>query len=300
VTVEPGRLLVWSRLDETVAVTVDDRAQGSLPPDERLAVGDVSSGRHQVQVVGLRSGLVRTQEVVVAPGADSKLTFTVELGVLLVENRSQEKVEVSIDGALYGEVSPGVVHAFGKVPPGPREVELFYRESHRLQRVQLEVREGQRARVVAEAPLGLLVIDNQTHGDVRVRVDGRAIAIIPADAGPALVNAPAGSHGVKLERLADRSEVGYQLQIHADTAIHVPVPPKTVRLVVVNRSARTLSLFAGERHIAELGARSSEMFEELPDGEVRLFARDESGQVTHEERRRLHAGETATWVLQGE
>lgn len=297
VVLEPGRVVVWSRLDESVAVTIDGRAQGSLAPDETLAIDGVAPGRHRLQVVGLRSGLVRTEEVAASPGGVASVTFAMELGVLLVENRAQEPVEVAIDGALYGEVAGGALHAFGKVAPGAREVELYFSRSRRTQRVALEIREGQRARVVAEAPLGVLVVDNSSHQDVKITVDGTPLAVVPADAGPTLVNAPAGARHVRIERLGDRSELGFQLQIDADVAVHVPVPPRTVRLVVVNRGDGALELFAGEHPLGRIAARASIMIEEVPDGEARLFAKDAEGRVTHEELRRLHAGETATWVL---
>ena len=300
VALDPGRAIVWSRLDETSAATIDDRAQGTLPPDDNLVIEGLAPGKHRVQLVGLRSGIVRSQDIHIAPGGESKVTFANEMAVLLVENRSQEAVEVTIDGAVYGSSLGGSIHAFGNVVPGKREVDLYFTTSRRTQRVTLEVREGQRARVVAEAPMGVLVIDNTSHQAVRVMVDDELVATVPADAGPTLVTAPTGKRYVRIERTGDRSEIGFQLEVRADSAIHVPVPQRSVRLVVVNRTELTLTLFAGERRIAELGPRTSEMFEALPVGDQRLFAKDGEGHVTHEEHRRLHAGETATWVLAGD
>jgi len=297
VAIEPGRILVWSRLGEMVAVSIDDHAQGTLPPDETMAIGELAPGRHRIQLVGLRTGIVRAEEVQSIPGGDVKVTFATETSVLLVENRSQERVEVTIDGSLYGNALGGAIHAFGQVPPGKREVELYFTTSRRTQRVALDLREGQRARVVAEAPMGVLVIENSSRQSVRVTVDDEPVAIVPADAGPTLVNAPSGSRHVRIERMGDRTELGFQLMVRADSAIHVPVPPRTMRLVVVNRTDAELTLFASEHRIATIAARSSEMFDELAEGDQRLFAKDAEGHITHEERRKLHAGETATWVL---
>lgn len=297
VAIEPGRIIVWSRLDETVAVSIDDQGQGTLPPDETMTLADLAPGRHRIQMVGLRTGIVRAQEVASIPGGDVKVTVATEPGVVLVENRSQERVEVTIDGSLYGDALGNAIHAFGQVPPGKHDIELFFVTSRRTQRVWLDLREGQRARVVAEAPMGVLVIDNSSRQAVRVTVDNEPIAVVPADAGPTLVNAPSGSRHVRIERMGDRTELGFQLMIRADSAIHVPVPPRTMRLVVVNRTDSELTLFAGEHRIATIAARASEMFDELADGEQRLFAKDATGRITHEERRNLHAGETATWVL---
>lgn len=297
VALRSGRVLVANRLAESVAATIDGRAQGSLPPDETLAIEDVAPGRHRVQVVGLRSGLVRSEVVVAKPGDDTKVTFASELGALLVENRAQEAVEVAIDGALYGEVSPTSLHAFGKIGPGAREVELYYTESHRRLVVKLEIREGQRARIVAEAPLGVLVVDNSSHQDVKVTVDGEDASVVPADAGPTLVVAKAGGRHIHVERLGDRTQLGFHLIIEADVAVHVPIPPTSVRLVVVNRGSDALSLFAGDRELGEVTGGGSRMIEDLEHGEARLMAKDAAGHIRYEELKRLHAGETATWVL---
>jgi hypothetical protein len=235
--------------------------------------------------------------VVARPGDDAKLTFSHELGSVLVDNRSHEPLEVFIDGALYGEVSPSSLHAFGKIGPGLREIELFYTERHRRQLVRLEIHEGHRARVVAEAPLGVVVVDNTSHQDVRVTVDGEARAVVPADAGPTLVTVPAGGRHIHVERLGDRTQLGFHLIIEADVAVHVPVPPPSVRLVVVNRSDARLTLFAGDRELGTVDGGQAQMVEEVPHGETRLMAKDANGHVRYEELRRLHAGETATWVL---
>ncbi len=298
-----GRLVLWSRLAESVAVTMDDVAAGSLAPDEALTL-DLEPGRHALRTVGLRSSRVTHRELVIAPDSETKLTLSVEDAVLVVENRAREPVSVTIDGELYGEVGAERLHAFGKVVPGLREVVLQHVRSQRVQRIAVEVREGQRARVIASAPMGLLVIENASRGEIGIRVDGERVATVGSDAGPTLVPVPAGPRHIQFERLGgnrasgkDRGALGFELDVPADHAIHVPVPPVDVRLVVVNRTDEPLVLFAGEKRLGEIGPRTSEMVERVEDGEVELSARTKGGAETHVERRILRAGETATWVL---
>ncbi len=296
--VTPGRLIVWSQLAESVAVTLGDTAQGTLAPDETLALTDLLPGPYRVQTVGLTSGRIKAYDVVVQPGGDRKVTLSLELGVVLVENLAKEPVEVSIGGVLYGTVQASRVHAFGRVPPGPVEVTFDYPKSRRTQRVALDLREGQRARVVAHPPQGLVIIENGAREDLRVEVDKVTVARISKDAGPALVSVPSGSRHVQIERLASRTQVGFVLDIAADHAIHLPVPPTDVRLVVVNRTDKALELFADDGSLLTVGAKASEMVEGVGVGLVRLVARDPAtGAITHEERRTLRAGETAAWVL---
>jgi len=112
------------------------------------------------------------------------------------------------------------------------------------------------------------------------------------------VSVPSGSRHVQIERLTSRTQVGFVLDIAADHAIHLPVPPTDVRLVVVNRTDKALELFADDGSLLTVGAKASEMVEGVGVGLVRLVARDPAtGAITHEERRTLRAGETAAWVL---
>lgn len=297
VSAEPAQILVWSRLDETVALSLDDRPMGTLSPNETVRLGELGPGRHTLQAVGLRSGVVRAEEIRARPGAETKVTLSTSLATIIVDNQADEQVEVVIDGAIYGRVAARTVKGFGKLSPGPHAVDLELLASHRTQRVALELREGQRARVVAEAPMSLLVIENAARQDVRVSVDGVVLRTVPADAGPTLVPVPAGTRLVQIERLSDRTQLGFKMKLFGDVAVHVPVPPRTVRLVVVNRSEVALSLSVDDHVLGTLAAKSSEMFEAVQDGDAWLRARGPDGKVTHEERRVMRAGETATWVL---
>ena len=299
--VAPGSLVLWSQLAESVAVTLGDLAQGTLAPDESLALPNLAPGPYRVQTVGLRSGRVRAYDLFISPESQKKLTLTVELGVVLVENLAKEPVEVSIDGEPYGRVEAGRVHAFGRVPPGAREVLLDFAKSARTQKVAVELREGQRIRVTAHPPVGLLVIENNSGEPLKVYGENQLLASLPADSGTTFVHAPAGPQLVRIERMDSRTELGIMLDVFADQAIHLPVPGRQVRLVVVNRTDEVLELFADDAALLTLPARSSQMLEKAGDalgrGEVRLVARHSRGQIPHEERRRLRAGETATWVL---
>jgi hypothetical protein len=299
--VAPGTLLLWSRLAETVAVTVDEMARGSLAPDASLTLTELAPGRHRVATVGLRTGRFLSREVFVPPGDTRKLTLSSEQAVVLVENLAKEPVTVSIDGELYGVVGPERVQAFGKVAPGAREVTLEHVRSHRVQRVALDLREGQSARVVAAAPRGVLVVENTARCEVRVRVDGVAIATLASDAGPTLLTVPSGPRRISLERIGEGAShaLTYAIDITADHATHLPVPPRDVRLVVVNRSEVELALFAGEKALGTVAPRTSLMLEHVATGDVELTARV-ADRITHSERRQLRAGETATWVLDAE
>jgi len=294
----PATLTVWNQLGETVAVTIDDRAAGSVASDQTLTIADVAPGRRIVQAVGLGSGSVRSETVQLSPDADARLTLALELGVVLVEKRAAEEVAVSVDGRPYGVVRAGAIHSFGKVLPGRRTVGFDYTRSRRSAATELDVRSGQRARVVAEVPLAPVVVTNEARQDARVKVDGEVIATVGHDAPPALLHIPAGPRLVQIERLADRTLVSYRLDFWADTALHLPVPPRSTRLVVVNRLPHAAEILRAEHMVGRVEPGASALFEDLEDGEARLFARDPEGVVTHAETRLIAAGETATWVLE--
>ncbi|MFO0747429.1 MAG: hypothetical protein U1F43_17445 [Myxococcota bacterium] len=305
----PSTLVVWNRLSESVALTIDDRAVGSLAPEATVDVTDLAPGRRTVQAVGLKSGTLRTETLELSPGAVERLTFTLHLGILVVENRAAEPVDVTIDARPYGSVAAGAVHSFGNVPPGRHRVGFAFTRSHRESATDLDVREGQRALVVAEVPLALVVVENASRQPVRVTVDGETVGNVSADGPAVLMHVPAGARLVQFERMGDHTVVSFRLDFWADTAVHLPVPPGTARLVVVNRTSTARELRFGDRPIGTVAADSSTIFDDLPSAEGELSARELSGpdtgdgtggssRTTHSELRRFDPGETATWVLE--
>jgi len=291
-------LIVWNQLPEDVAVAIDDQAIGTVAAGAHESFPDIATGQHRLQAVGTQSGHVRAVSRVARADKPVKWTLAVAAGRILVQNTSAERVQVEIDGALYDSVEPKLTKAFANIPPGRHDVVVYGDESGVRHAYGTEVVEGADVVVAVTPPMGILMVDNLSGQDVEVRVDGESIGRLAAGAPPTPLAAPAGKRLVQVERLGDRSVSGSELLISADHAIHLPVPRPTVRLVIVNQTDEALSVRIGDRVLTTVEAGSSVMEESVPPGKVELNAVTSSGGVTHVERRTLHAGETATWVLQ--
>lgn len=298
--VVPGTtaLIVWNQLAEDVAVVIDDRAVGTVAAGETESFDGVATGRHRFEAVETGSGHVRALVQVAAPDKLLKWTLAVKPGRVLVQNQSAERIQVEIDGSLYDAVEPRATKAFAGMVPGRHEVVGYGDASGVKHGFGATVVEGADTLLTVTPPMGVLVVDNQSGQDLAVRVDGVLIGRLAKDAAPTPLPAPAGKRLVQVERLGDRTVSGSELIIAADHAIHLPVPRLLVRLVLVNQTAEALSVRVGDRVLATVAAGGSLMEESVPAGQVELTAVASDGRVTHVERRKLHAGETATWVLQ--
>ncbi len=297
IRVAPASLAVWSKLAEPVAITIDDRAVGSVNPDQALTIPDIAPGVRRVQSVGLRSGHVQTDTLAFAPDGTRRLTLTMELASLLVENKAAIEVSVTIDGDAYGRVAGGTHGRFGRIPPGRHKVVLHFVGTRRTEEHELDLRDGQAGHVVAESPMGLLVVENAAYTELKLRVDGVFVATIPASGGPVLVPAPAGLRRIELERASDHSVHGFSVHVSADAAVHVAVPTATAPVVVENRLAASVRLRAGDRALGALAAGAAHTYDLPAWGVIELSGRDEAGRTTHSTRLDLRPGEVATWVL---
>ncbi|MCA9518096.1 MAG: hypothetical protein KC635_24325, partial [Myxococcales bacterium] len=290
-------LLVQNELDEDIAVTVDDQAIGTVAPGRVGAFPEVATGRRSLQAVGLTTGTVIATTQLARP--DEPLNWTVALrpGRALVDNASAERVAVSIDGKPYASIEPGATKLFPDLPEGVHTLVAEGDVSGIQHRYDVEIHGGQDVLVRVEPPMGILLVDNQSGEAVLVSVDGVRRARVPAGGVAVPVAVPAGHRLVQLERLADHTVTGFELDLAAEGTVSLAIPRADVRLVVANQldTARTVRLGARTLGVVEPGG--SLTVEGLPAGWAELTARDAGNVVTHAERRQLMSGETASWAL---
>lgn len=290
-------LLVINELDEDLAVTVDDASVGTVARGESATFTGVATGRRRFATVGVSSGRVRALTEVATAARPVSWHLRTRPGRVVVNNRSSEGVNVFIDGRLHREVDAAASLAFADIPAGPRRVDVVGARSRVRQVFEVAVEEGADALVHVSAPMGTLLVDNQSGQDVVVRVDGVLMGRVPRDAAVTAVPAPAGRQLVQLERVDDHTVTGMQVAVAPSHAVHVLVPRPVARLVVANQTEAALSVRVDGRTLGEVAAGASAIYEGLEPGRVELSARAGEGPSTHFERRALRAGETATWVL---
>ncbi|TNF29283.1 MAG: hypothetical protein EP329_16170 [Deltaproteobacteria bacterium] len=298
--VRPARtsLVVWNQLGEDVAVAIDDQAVGTVAAGAHESFTDVATGQHRLQAVGTASGEVRGTTRVARADEPLKWTLATQPGRILVHNASAERVQVEIDGSLYDAVEARATKAFAHVPPGRHDVVAYGDATGTRHGFGTTVVEGADVLLEVTPPMATLVVENLSGQDIAVRVDGVVVGRLAAGAAPTSLATPAGRRLVQIERLGDHTVTGSELDLAADHAIHLPIPRANVRLVIVNQTEVPLTVRVGDRVLTTVAANSSLMEESVAPGKVELSAVDPEGRVSHSERRTLHAGETATWVLQ--
>lgn len=290
-------LIVTNELDEELAVTVDDASVGTVGRGETATFTGVATGRRRFATVGVSSGRVRALTEVATAARPVSWHLRSRPGRVVVKNGSAEAVEVFIDGRLHREVDPGTSLAFADILAGSRRVDAVGVRSRARQVFEAMVEEGADALVEVSAPMGTLLVDNQSGQDVIVRVDGVRMGRVSRDAGVTAVPAPAGRRLVQIEREGDHTVSGMQVAVAPAHAVHVLVPRPVARLAVANQTDGALTVRVDGRTLGEVAPGSSAVYEDLAPGRVELSAGAGEGGAAFFERRALRAGETATWVL---
>ncbi len=293
-----GVVVVWNRLDEDLALTIDDDSAGVLGRGKSRALDDLSHGAHKLQAVGLKTERVFTNHIMIV--GDEPLAWTLDTtpGRLVLNNATHERVSIDIDSRPYGMVEPESGRIFANVWPGTHVVTVTGTVSGKARDFKVNVDSAQDELLTVEPMMGVVVVDNRARQELLVRVDGDEIARIDAGVASTQLPVAAGSRFVQIERVGHGDPKGFQLDVQAGHAIHLPIDRPTVRLVVANRTASSLTIRRGDRPLGTIPAGASATYEGLAPGESVLSARREAGgAVTHLETRVLRAGDTATWLL---
>lgn len=290
-------LIVQNELAEDIAVTVDDRAVGSVAPGKVAAFPGVATGRRALEAVGLTTGTIISTIQLAREDAPLNWTVARRPGRALVDNASAERVAVSIDGEPYASIEARATKLFPNLSEGAHTIVAEGDESGVQHRYDVEIHGGQDVLVRVEPPMGVLLLDNQSGEAVRVSIDGARRARLPAGSGAVPVAVPAGHRLVQIERLGDHTVTGFELDLAAEGTVALTIPRSDVRLVIANQLASKRTVALGARTLGVVEPGGSLTVEGLPAGWAELTARDADDTITHAERRQLESGETATWVL---
>jgi hypothetical protein len=298
VRVTAGAIEVRNGVDEAVAITVDGAPHGRIPVRESRVIEGVVPGRHRVVARGTESGRSWQTDLPVGEGAPTPWRVVRSAGRIVLENLGAERLSVTVDGRPLGAAEASAAVIFPDVLPGKRTLIARGETSGIAHRFDLVLRDAQDERVVVHPPNGTLIVDNQSGQSVEIRVDGKLMARMSENAVPAAIPVAAGPRVVELRQGDTRVITTHEILMQAGSSVHLPVVPNRVRLVVVNKRDIGLQLYVGSRHIGDVEAGASRLFENLAPGRRELRAMGAEKVVTHTEERTLFAGETTTWVLQ--
>jgi hypothetical protein len=315
-------LAVRNELAEAVAVSVGGDVLGSVDAGARVVFDGLRPGAVRVEAVGVTTGRFRSLEPTLPASGVREVRFARRPATLIIENRSEEALEVSLEDARGGVVGPrrGVVLArrskgFSGFDAGVVEALLRHGHSGVTQRQRVTLEEGERRLLVVEAPLGVVRLDNLSGAPVAVRRGESLLARLEAGARAVDLSLPAGTHDLELvwETAGESSGVSatrsVEVAVRGGVVSPLQIRPHVARLAVANRAGAALEVLVGDRSLGVVEAGGSKVFEGLPVGELKLSAREASADGLACERRakgcrvtqtatlRVDGGQTASWVL---
>jgi hypothetical protein len=252
VTAPKGAVVVWNRSGEPLRLALDGEPLGVLAPDRDLSLADVRAGRHVVQAEGRVSGAALRWPFVLQPEGRARWEVGPQLATVRVDNRTDEPLEVSVDGTVWGRVEPGAVLSLARVTPGPH--------AFAARAVKTGVRYGTALDVdVAKVAVwqvlpaeGTVLVTSARPAPMEVRLDGQPIGTTTGPGDPVTTHTPTGTRIVHGRALDERtSDWLTAVSVAADRTTEVHIPPERARVEIVNDTPWTVRVWLGDRLVGE-------------------------------------------------
>lgn len=293
-----GGVQVINDTAEAVRVWIDDMEIGRVPPGEERLFAQVSLGRHTLRAVTLSTGFdlrmpveIRTDQTFVWP-------LTLDEGVLIIENRTQEPVQTYMDGEPYERIAPGETRTFSQVPAGRHDLSAFGEVSHRIVPTTVDVTAARAARWAVEPSGVSAVVRNDRPERVRLYLDAVFITRLEPGETRVLDGLVAGER--LLEAMGERTGRVWRERatLTADERAVLDVREPAAVLIVTNRSNEELILDAALAPDGEPVPRGSTRTYHVPVSRRKVLATGKESRHVHERSLALEEGEEETWVVE--
>ncbi|MEC8025834.1 MAG: hypothetical protein VX223_18020, partial [Myxococcota bacterium] len=214
-----------------------------------------------------------------------------------VDNRSNERIDLRIDGAYLGAIDAGSRRTYTGWTPGQYEISAQGSVSRALQTVQLQLHGSGLETWTVFASEGALLVENERSEQLRILVDGRELGTVNAKKARR-VELSVGPHLLELVGLESKAHFAYRLKIKADRTITTVCPAGPAALQIVNMLDIPLSVAVGDRILGTVpsGGEHKFLIYERGDLDFRATAVDAGGPTYY---RRLNYREDSlqTWRL---
>ncbi|MCB9728307.1 MAG: hypothetical protein H6744_04750 [Deltaproteobacteria bacterium] len=171
----PARLIIFNESAEALAMSLDGRPYGRVEPRARQGFGALPSGPHEVVLTALRGGWQDTRQLTLADGATETIHVQAPGAVLVLANRSGERVRVAVDGAAVTEIAAGAVSEPLAIESGRRRVTSEGVDSGAMRVWRVEIAPSQTVQLEVPPAHARLVVVNQGASLMVIRVDGRKV-----------------------------------------------------------------------------------------------------------------------------
>jgi hypothetical protein len=291
-----GHIVVTNHLKESLQLSVDGKDAGAIPAGATFRSTPLPAGPHELVVVGRTSNRRDSTRRMVGPQGDAHWVLQPEPARLVVSNGSSEAIAVRIDGRPYGRIEAESRGGIGGLVPGKRQVDIHGLTSDWHRSMSLHLLSGGIEVIELEAPMAVLVIENQSGEPLTIAMDGaQPRTLDPGTHTP--LNVPAGQRKLTANGKTTGHTQAFDVTLAVGQSHHLAIPSARSRLLVINRSNSPKTIRLSDRVLGDVPPESKTLFEDLRPAHWWLTAYDPSGALTHSEHRSVAAGETRSWVL---
>lgn len=249
-----GSLVVHNRSREPMRIALDGAVVAEVPDGRDLTLEEIEAGDHVLQASGRGSGAVLVWRVKLAPERQAQWTLEPQFARLRVWNRTSEPLEVSVDDAPFGLVTPGEILMLGGLIPGRRAVSARGLDTGLRHGAELDVAIGRVDVWQVKPANGVVSVINPRPAAVVVALDGQVIGSAPPlSRGKLVFDATTGEHQVDVWE-GDYGRMARTLvSVAPDRTISLEIPSAEVRLRIRNATEAPLRIFERGRLLGEVG-----------------------------------------------
>ncbi len=254
-----GQITVVNDSYETVKLTLDGTARGSVGPGQREVLDDVADGDRVLKAHGTLTGVDRTHRVSLSAEAPYTWTLSGDRAAIDVTNGSDEPVELRpTPGADEPQViKPGETVRLGDLVAGTRLLEAVGVESGLPYGERFDLVPGQQVRWLVRPIHGTLRVDNGTLGALELYLDGAWQTRLEPGAGRTISRLPQGPHEVTAVSPNGRLRFTKEVAAGAARTARWRISSETAPVMVVNKRAEPMAIYVDGRRRGEVDAQAT-------------------------------------------
>ena len=292
-----GDVRVDNKTPESVHVEVDDMMVGRLEPGESRLFSKVSPGDHVLTATAMISGFQFRMPVRITTDQTFVWPLTLDEGVLLAENRTNEVYRIYDDGDPFLSLQPGEHRYISQLPVGRYHLVAYGQTSGRIIPQETEIRAADTAQLtIVEAPSSLAV-ENQRDERVRVFLDAAYLGEVAPEETGIFDGIVPGEHLVEsLGLSSSRVFREHPTLLQGERGVVTVGDPRGA-VAIVNNTAEVLTVGPKLRMQGPTIPVGSSYAYWVPTGKRKLTLKGASTGHTYERELDLEEGDSIRWVV---
>jgi hypothetical protein len=240
-----GVVSVENRSGEPLVAQAQLAGQQRIIPDGARVRYTLAVGRQILSLLGRTTQMAFKRQVDVAADAPTTWVVSAPTGTLSVENRLDEPVSLTMDGASFGVLAPGAFRELRGIGAGEHRLRAQGERSGRIVTVRRRIApDGRTAWRLVAKPARLLV-HNRGQEPVDVRIDGRPYGSVPGESRKIFADLDLGPRVVDVVGLKSQVEQQFRLTLEGERTDVLVVHPPQGTVVIDNQSGEDVIVRVG-------------------------------------------------------